>query len=730
MRKISTLLLCTVLVAGCSQGGPKDPVDYVNPYIGNISHLLVPTFPTVQLPNSMLRVYPERADYTSEYVNGLPVIVTNHRERSAFKLSVTTGDTLRPVIPVTYDNEHLTPYGFGIDLEDGAIHADYAVSHQSAVYRIRFKDGHGTLLLTSLNGAVSLAEGVFAGYQVVDGETKVYVYMEVQEKPVQEGFLQHGQLMDGKSDSGRNACVAMVFDAPEVHLRYGVSFISQEQAAANLHREIDTFDVEKVAAEGRKVWNETLGRLEVSGRSETEKTVFYTSYYRTFERPVCLSEDGRYWSAFDNRVHEDGGTPFYTDDWIWDTYRAAHPLRVVMNPSMEEDILASFVRMAEQSGNDWAPTFPEVTGDSRRMNSNHTVATFADAVAKGLDVDRQRAYEICRKALLEKTLAPWCGNPAGQVDAFFWENGYLPALAEGEAETDPNVHSFEKRQPVAVTLGTAYDSWCASRLAEAVDELADAAWFGRHAQDYRNLYNPATGFFHPRDARGNFIEPFDYSFPGGMGAREYYDENNGWVYRWDVQHDIPGLIGLMGGSDAFVKKLDETFSTPLGRSKFEFYAKLPDHTGNVGQFSMANEPSLHIPYLYDYAGAPWKTQKRIRQLLRTWFRDDLMGVPGDEDGGGMTSFVVWSCLGLYPVTPGLAEYAIGSPAFPEAKVHLPDGKVFEIVAKGASEDNKYIQSATLNGEPLTRPFLSHDEVVKGGKLVFVMGNQPNKEWGI
>ena len=406
MKKISALLLCAALLAGCSPNGPKDPVDYVNPYIGNISHLLVPTFPTVQLPNSMLRVYPERADYTSEYVNGLPVIVTNHRERSAFKLSVTTGETLRPVIPVTYDNEHLTPYGFGIDLEDGAVHADYAVSHQSAVYRIRFKEGRGTLLLTSGNGAVSLADGVFAGYQVVDGETKVYVYMEVQEKPVQEGYLSHGQLLDGKSDSGRNACVAKVFDVPEIHVRYGVSFISQEQAAANLRREIDSFDVEKVAAEGRKVWNETLGRLEIRGGNETEKTVFYTSYYRTFERPVCLSEDGRYWSAFDNQVHEDGGTPFYTDDWIWDTYRAAHPLRVVMDPSLEEDILASFVRMAEQTGNDWAPTFPEVTGDSRRMNSNHTVATFADAIVKGLDVDKQRAFEICRKALLEKTLAP------------------------------------------------------------------------------------------------------------------------------------------------------------------------------------------------------------------------------------------------------------------------------------------------------------------------------------
>ena len=730
MKKISALLLCAALLAGCSPSGFKDPVDYVNPYIGNISHLLVPTFPTVQLPNSMLRVYPERADYTSEYVNGLPVIVTNHRERSAFKLSVTTGETLRPVIPVTYDNEHLTPYGFGIDLEDGAVHADYAVSHQSAVYRIRFKEGHGTLLLTSLNGAVSLAEGVFAGYQVVDGETKVYVYMEVQEKPVKEGYLSHGQLLDGKSDSGRNACVAMVFDAPEVHLRYGVSFISQAQAAANLHREIDTYDVEKVAAEGRRVWNETLGRMEIRGGDETEKTVFYTSYYRTFERPVCLSEDGRYWSAFDNQVHEDGGTPFYTDDWIWDTYRAAHPLRVVMNPSLEEDILASFVRMAEQTGNDWAPTFPEVTGDSRRMNSNHTVATFADAIVKGLDVDKQRAFEICRKALLEKTLAPWCGNPAGWIDQFFWHNGYIPALRPGEPETDPNVHSFEKRQPVAVTLGTAYDSWCMSVIADAVKQYPEGVAFRKAAQFYRNLYNGTTGFFHPRDKDGNFIEPLDYSFSGGMGAREYYGENNAWVYRWDVQQDIPGLITLMGGPDAFVKKLDETFSTPLGRSKYEFYAMLPDHTGNVGQFSMANEPSLHIPYLYDYAGAPWKTQKRIRQLLRTWFRDDLMGVPGDEDGGGMTSFVVWSCLGLYPVTPGSAEYAIGSPVFPEAKVHLPGGKTFEIVAKGASEDNKYIQSATLNGEPLTRTFLSHDDVVKGGKLVFVMGDQPNKNWGI
>ena len=716
MKRPILLVMAVALLAGCGNKAGKDPVDYVNPYVGNISHLLVPTFPTVQLPNSMLRVYPERSDYTSEYLNGLPVIVTNHRERSAFKLSVTSGDSLSPVIPVSYDNEHLTPYGFEVDLEDGAIHASYAVSHQSAVYQIDFKKGSGTLLLTSGNGAVSLSDGNLAGWQTVEGETKVYVYMEVQEKPV-------------KTDSGRNASVAMTFDVPTIHLRYGVSFISQEQAAANLRREISGYSVEDVAKEGRKVWNEALGRIKVQGGSENDKTVFYTSYYRTFERPICMSEDGRYWSAFDHAVHEDDGVPFYNDDWIWDTYRAAHPLRVLTDAGKETDILASFVRMAEQNGRMWAPTFPEVDGDSRRMNSNHTVATFADALVKGLPIDTLKAYEICKNAMTQKTLAPWCGNPAGAIDAFFWENGYIPALAEGEKETDPNVDSFEKRQPVAVTLGTAYDCWCLSLLADASQELADGVYFRQHSEDYKNLYNPATGFFHPKDSKGQFIEPFDYSFPGGMGAREYYDENNGWVYRWDVQHAIPELVSLMGGPEAFVRNLDETFATPLGRSKFYFYAKLPDHTGNVGQFSMANEPSLHIPYLYNYAGAPWKTQKRIRQLLRTWFRNDLMGIPGDEDGGGMTSFVVFSSQGFYPVTPGKAEYAIGSPLFEKAEIRLSNGKTFTVEAPGASEDNKYIQSATLNGQPLDKPFISHEDVMKGGTLVLRMGSQPNKEWG-
>ena len=729
MRKhVFPALLAALFVFAC--GDPKlEPVDYVNPYAGNISHLLVPTFPTVQLPNSMLRVYPERSDYTSEYLNGLPVIVTNHRERSAFKLSVATEEILRfaqndrgaqkdrGVIPVSYDNEHLTPYSFDVTLADGEIQAKYALSHQSAIYSLEAGKPL-RIILASDGGSVSWDGGALKGSQTVEDQTRVYVYMEPEVKPEKVDSTR-------KVDKG---WVTLYFDQPSVRLRYGVSFIDVDQARANLRREISDYDVDALAAEGRKIWNQTLGRIAVKG-PEKRKKVFYTSYYRTFERPILMSEDGRYWSAFDNSVHEDGGVPFYTDDWIWDTYRAAHPLRTLMDVPVEENILASFLRMADQMGTGWMPTFPEVSGDSRRMNSNHGIPTFADACSKGLKVDVKAAYEAGRKALREKTLVPWCGNPAGELDRFYWEHGYMPALRDGESETDPNVNGWEKRQPVAVSLGTAYDSWALSKLAEAAGEKEAAEFYKDWSLNYRKLFNPETLFFHPKDADGQFIPNFDYEFQGGPGMRDSYDENTGWVYRWDVQHNIPDLVALMGGPVRFSEELDRMFATPLSHSKNVFYAKMPDHTGNIGQFSMANEPSLHIPYLYNYAGAPWKTQKRVRQMLDTWFRDDLMGIPGDEDGGGLTSFVVFSSLGFYPVTPGEPVYTIGSPVFTESSLTLSNGKVFKIVAKEASDDNKYIQSATLNGQPLSGPWITHDQILAGGTLILEMGSLPNKEWG-
>lgn len=726
-----SLLFCSSLTAGAAT---QEPVDYVNPYIGNISHMLVPTFPTIQLPNSLMRIYPTRSEYTRELLDGLPMVVTNHRERSAFRMSVTQGTSLRPIIGTNWDQEKITPYDYKVQIADNSIDVHLAVSHQSAIYELSFQDPSkaATVLFYSEYGRMQVDGKKVSASQSLSDNMKIYFAGEFDVEPLQAGILQNGQITKDENKEGENVCSALRFPAgtKKVSFRYGISLISAEQAQNNLQREQGSaFDMAKVIADGRKEWNETLKNIMVQGGTEDEKTVLYTSYYRTFERPVCLSEDGRYFSAFDGNIHDDNGQPFYTDDWIWDTYRAAHPLRALIQPEKQENIIESFLRMAEQMGTNWMPTFPEMTGDTRRMNSNHGVSMVADALYKGLKVDAKRAFEYCRKGIEEKTLAPWSGEPAGYIDDFYKENGYIPALRKGEEETDPNVSGFEKRQPVAVTLGTSYDEWCLSRIAEFMGDKESQQKYLKLSYNYRNVWNPDTKFFHPKDKDGKFIENFDYRFSGGIGARDAYDENNGWTYRWDVQHNFADLVNLMGGREELVRNLDQTFTESMGRGKREFYTQLPDQTGNIGQFTMANEPSLHIPYIYNYAGAPWKTQKRIRQCLKTWFRNDLMGIPGDEDGGGLTSFVVFSSIGFYPVTPGFPVYNIGSPLFSDIKVNVGNGKFFHIVAKNCSEENKYIQSATLNGKPLNRPWITHEEVKNGATLVLNMGSRPNKEWG-
>ena len=719
----SSVFIGSVLYANLTLAAvpEKTPVDYVNPYMGNISILLVPTFPTIHLPNSMLRVYPERGDFTGDLINGLPLIVTSHRGSSAFRLSPYQGDEagVKPVIDYSYDNEKIKPYLYSVRLDEQQTDIRFAPSHQSAMYEISFTQDKPTyLILNTANGVLKTEGNIVSGYQILNNITRVYVWLETEQIP-------------GRTSS-EGSFVKLYFGnkALKVKVRYGISFISEDQAKHNLQREIKNYDLDAVTEAGRRIWNEALGKISVTDDNDNNKTIFYTSLYRCFERPVEISEDGKYFSAFDGKVHEDGGQPFYTDDWIWDTYRAAHPLRILLYPEVELSIIRSYIRMAEQTDKLWIPTFPEVTGDLHCMNSNHAVATMADAWAKGLrDFNLKAAFSACKRAIEEKTLAPWSDKPAGLLDQFYKEHGYFPALANGERETFPEVSASEKRQPVAVTLGTSYDEWCLSQLAKYLGDNDSYKYYLKKSYNYRNIFNPETHFFHPKDKEGNFIEPFDYRFSGGQGDRDAYDENNGWIYRWDVQHNISDLINLMGGREAFSKALDDMFREPLGRSKYEFYAQLPDQTGNMGQFSISNEPALHIPYLYNYGGEPWKTQKRIRAILTEWFRNDLIGVPGDEDGGGMSSFVVFSSMGFYPVSPGVPAYSIGSPLFSDVKIQLGNGKIFEIVAENCSAENKYIQSAILNGKNWNQTWFFHDDIKDGGKLVLEMGNKPNYIWG-
>jgi predicted alpha-1,2-mannosidase len=235
--------------------------------------------------------------------------------------------------------------------------------------------------------------------------------------------------------------------------------------------------------------------------------------------------------------------------------------------------------------------------------------------------------------------------------------------------------------------------------------------------------------FIPKDSNGEWLK-INPKLDGGNGFRDYYDENNGWTYAWLVQHDIEGLTTLLGGKKKAEDRLDQLFREPLDTKKRLFYVDGANSTGMVGQFSMGNEPSFHIPYLYNYFGAPWKTQKRVRFLLDVWFKDSIFGIPGDEDGGGMSSFVVFSSMGFFPTTPGLPIYTIGSPLFEKTVIHLPNKKNFTVVAKGANKENKYIQKAFFNGKEIDSPFFTHDQLIAGGTLELILGSKPNKEWGI
>lgn len=714
------LLLLFQLVCSCVDKEEKLPVDYVNNRIGNISHLLVPTYPTTHLPNSMLRMIPTHNEFTTDRMEGFVLNYPSHRQGGSLLLMPYCGDIdgFDPNYKYRYDQEISTPYRYSVYLDDFSVAADFAPAAKSAIYRFHFEreDKRYIALKAAEGGMIDLAEQAFSGCDNYMG-IKHYFYLEFDTCPVTVDLI-----------SSSLAFAEFPVSLDEVNIRYGISYISVEQAKRNLQHEITDFDVDQLASRARDTWNKVLSKIEVEGGTEDQKTIFYTALYRAHERMVNISEDGNYFSGYDQQVHEDGGVDFWVDDWVWDTYLALHPLQVLLNPKEQEQKLASYIRMYEQSG--WMPTFPCVFGDAHCMNGNHAAAVFVDAMNKGLRFDVGKAFEGMRQTVMTESMIPWYRGPKTALDDFYRENGWFPALHPDEKEEFPQVGPFEQRQAAAVTTAAAYDDWCIAQLAKKLGNKEEHDYFAQRSYNYRNIFNKETCFFHPKDKNGKFIEPFDYIFSGGIGSRAYYDENNAWTYNWDVRHHIQDLIDLFGGNAPFVEKLDQLFVEDMKRSKWQYYAVHPDATGNVGQFVMGNEPSFHIPYLYNYAGQPWKTQKRIRMLMESWFRNDLMGICGDEDGGGMSAFYVFSALGFYPVSPGVPVYTIGSPIFEKSVLRLDHGEQFTVIARNTSWENKYIQSAKLNGVEYDKTWFTHADIMNGGTLELVMGDRPNTTWGV
>jgi predicted alpha-1,2-mannosidase len=713
----------------------KAPVDYVDPNIGGIGHLLTSVSPEVQVPHGVVQITPIGGPgVTDIYVAGkiygfsvaplvlMPSVGEPHLTPAEFACEI------------DHDKEVVTPYFSSYVLDSSGIRVEYTASSHSAYFRILYpSSGPAQITFFSSSPAQfdSQSKGALQGTIDVQG-VRTYVYVELAKplgQPTSLKFPNSAIDLTAPSSEARGIAFQSDSSIRTLELRLGFSYISHAQAKRNLAREIPTWNFAATKANARSAWNSVLSRVLVKGGTEDQKKIFYTSLYRAMQYMKDITEDDQYFGPYDHLVHPAHGRHFYIEDNLWDTYRTRHPLQIILEPERQNDILRSYVLMYAESG--WMPHFPFMQGDLPFMIGNHAASMFADSYFKGFrDFDVEKAYEGVRKNSMQATMLPDRRGGITELERFYFEHGYFPALAKGEKETVPLVNPEMRRQAVSVTLENSYDDWAISVLAQALGKTEDAAYFGKRALNYRNVFDARMGFMAPRGHDGQFFQDFNPKWSGGQAGRDYFTECNGLVYTFHVQHDIAGLIALIGGREKFVDRLDALFSDGYdGQLKFVFLAQFPDSTALMGQYPQGNEPAFHIPYLYNYSGAPWKTQKRVRDIMRVWYSTHPLGLPGDDDNGATSAWFTFSAMGFYPVSPGRPVYDIGSPLFAQTQIDLGKGKHFTIVARNVSALNKYIQSAKLNGAPLNRPWFTHEDLVRGGTLVLQMGPDPNPQWG-
>lgn len=532
-------------------------------------------------------------------------------------------------------------------------------------------------------------------------------------------------------ETGKNIGAFVTFrtsDGEQILVKVGISYTSVEGARNNLHTEIPHWNFDRVRHDARSIWNKELKQIAIDGATAEQKNIFYTAMYRSLlAQYISQDADGKY-TGPDKKVREAKGYDFYGSFSCWDTYRSQHPLLTLIAPGHVNDFIKSIEDKTRAYG--WLPAqhFMNVFGET--MVGDHLIPIIVDACRKGFrDYDVQFLYEAIRTKALEEPKPPVPSHMGRSGLRYYLDLGYTPV--DKVTESVPN------------TLELAYDDWCIAQLAKELGKKEDYDLFLKRADNYKNLWDSQTQFMRPKKADGSWLEGLNgreqeivkdgshsyyrYFDPLLVGRRpnRHYTESNAWQYIWSVQHDVQGLIDLFGSREAFISKLDTFFEMSPNNTPPKYVGVV----GTIGQYVHGNQPSHHVAYLYNYAGAPWKTQQRVRQVMDELYRTGPGGLCGNEDMGSLSSWYVLSALGFYPVTPGEPVYAIGSPLFGKATIHLDNGKTFTIEAQHNSSGNKYIQSATLNGRPLNRTWLSHNEITSGGALVFQMGPDPNKKWG-
>lgn len=713
------------MLIGCSTSQDEKNIDYtqyVNPFIGAADN--GHTFPGACRPFGMIQTSPVTGAvgwrYCSEYVYEDSIIWGFTQTHLNGTGCMDLGDVL--VMPVTgkrqrqwneyrsgfsKETEKATLGYYSVTLDEPDVTAELTATTHTALHRYTFHKADSASLLIDLqhgpawrdeqyHSQVSFCETNWENDSTLTGHVinkvwvnQVYYFAMKFNRPV----IASSELPMAATEKGKR--IIATFDMkPEDQLlmKVALSTTGVEGAKANLTAELNGWDFEGVRQAAKNEWNSYLSRIDVEGTTD-EKTNFYTSFYHALIQPNEISDiDGKYRNAKDEIVQATGDK-FYSTFSTWDTYRAAHPFYTLMVPERVDGFVNSLVDQCETIG--YLPIWGLWGGETFTMIANHSVPIIAEAYAKGFrGFDAERAFNAIKQT--QTVSHPLKSN---------WENytkyGYFPTdLTEAES--------------VSSTLESVYDDYAAADMAKRMGKEEEAAYFAKRADYYKNLFDPSTKFMRPKKADGTWKSPFN---PSQVGHSESiggdYTEGNAWQYTWHVQHDVPGLIALFGGEEAFLQKLDSVFTVKLETTQ-------ADVTGLIGQYAHGNEPSHHVAYLYTLAGRPERTQELIRQIFDTQYLPKPNGLCGNDDCGQMSAWYMFSAMGFYPVNPVSGEYVFGAPQFPKFTLHLADGKTFTILAEGLSEEHKYIDSITLNGKPYTKNYITHEDILKGGTLVYKM----------
>lgn len=723
--------LFTVSIAGaCSHQQTtrcvEDPTAYVNTFIGAADN--GHTFPGATRPFGMVQPSPVTGavgwQYCAEYVNGDSTIWGFTQTHLSGTGCMDLGDIL--VMPLTGErlrewdayrssfdksSETATPGYYAVTLDDAGVRAELTATSRVAMHRYTFDKADNAAVLIDLQHGPTWNEKQYH-HQVKECQTEWindstltgHVVNSVWVNQPYWFALQFNRpvasvdnLPMAEGENGQRIVAGFDLDKGEqLIMKVALSTVSTDGAMANINAELPGWDFDAVTAEAHDEWRDLLSRVDMEGTDDQKKNL-YTSLYHAYVQPNRISDvDGRYRNAADSVVEAAGGE-FYSTFSLWDTYRAAHPLYTILNPERVDGFINSLIEQSEVHG--YIPLWALWGRDTECMVGNHGVSVIAEAFRKGFKgFDAERAYDAVRRTqtVSHGPKSPW---------DIYLKYGYFPS-------------DLINTESVSSTLETTYDDYAAADMARRMGKTEDAEMFAARADYYKNLFDTTTLFMRPRLSDGTWKGPFN---PSAVGHAESvggdYTEGNAWQYTWHVQHDIPGLMDMFPDRETFVQRLDSLFT-------IELITDASDVTGLIGQYAHGNEPSHHVAYLYTMAGRPDRTEELIRQIFDTQYHPYPEGLCGNDDCGQMSAWYIFSAMGFYPVDPVSGNYIIGAPQMPRITIATPSGNDFTVIAENISDENKYVESVSLNGKPLDRNYLTHEEIVAGGELRFVMSPTP------